>query len=165
MSNSNYKLCGKIVGTHGLRGGLKVQNFSDFDRFEPGKTVYYADNGQYIPLLIKDVSDYKQGLLVTFKDYLDINLVEFLVGVNLYALSSAADLKEDEFFYSDLIGKKIYNEAGIERGIVTAVREFPQGHMLIVESNGKKKMIPFRNEFVKKVEAEKIIIHEIEGLL
>ena len=160
-----YNKCAKITGTHGLKGDLKVQDYSDFDRFYKGSIVYFKDQNNYLPLTVNRAVDYKNGLLVLFNDFNDINQVEFLVGKDLYAIKDEADLEEDEYFYSDLIGKDIYNEEGTLRAKVIDVKEYPQGDMLVCKVNDKNKLIPFRNEFIKEVLEDRIIIYEIEGLL
>lgn len=160
-----YNLCGKIMAPHGIKGALKVNNYSDFARFQRGKKVYYLENGTYVELTIKSASDYKtNSLLVTFKGFEDINLTTHLLGKDLYALKSEATLAKDEYYYSDLIGKEVINEQGVIRGKVVKVKELPQGHMLVILVEGKEKMIPFRKEFVLEVN-DKIIIKEIPGLL
>lgn len=160
-----YNKCGKITASHGLKGDLKVQNYSDFDRFYEGALVYYKKNTEYLPLEVRKAVDYKNGLLVAFKDLVDINQVEFLVGKDLYAVKDETDLAEDEYFYSDLIGKDIYNEEGLLRGKVLDIKEYPQADMLVIEVNGKNKLVPFLNEFISEVKEDRIIIKEIEGLL
>lgn len=163
---TNYKMCGKIMATHGIKGALKVANYSDFNRFEVGNFLFIKEDNLYRRFKIKNVSDYKTGYLVTFENYEDINLVEKFIGENLYVLASENDLAEDEFYYSDLIGKEIYNQNDELRAICKDVVEYPQSHMLVCEtSDGKIKYIPFINEFVKDVLDNKIIINEIEGLL
>ena len=163
---TDYKMCGKIMATHGIRGALKVANYSDFNRFEAGKFVFIKEYNLYRRFKIKQVSDYKTGFLVTFENYEDINLVEKFIGENLYVLTSKDDLEEDEFYYSDLIGKDIYNQNNELRAKVKKVLEYPQSHMLeCVTLDNKIKYIPFIDQFVKEVLEDKIIIEEIEGLL
>ncbi|MGM9972033.1 MAG: ribosome maturation factor RimM [Anaeroplasmataceae bacterium] len=157
---------GKILNTHGLKGELKVRNLSDFDRFYKGSKLYIEFKNNYIPVEVLNVKDYDNNILVTFKDLLDINLVEKYKGSYIWIdKSNLEELSNDEFYYYELEGKDIYNEDGIKRGVVKEVREIPQGEMLVVDVNGKNRFIPFRKEFIIDVLDDRIIIHEIEGLL
>lgn len=157
---------GKILNTHGLKGELKVRNLSDFDRFYKGSKLYIEYKKDYISVEVLSVKDYDNSILVTFKDLLDINLVEKYKGSYLWIDKSNLEaLDEGEYYYHELVGLDIYNEEGALRGRVKEIREIPQGEMLVVEINGKNKFIPFRKEFVKRVTKDKIVIHEIEGLL
>ena len=36
-------LVGKIVGTHGIKGELKVKSDTSFDRFKKGSKLYYSN--------------------------------------------------------------------------------------------------------------------------
>lgn len=157
---------GKILNTHGLKGELKVKNLSDFDRFYKGSKLYIEYKREFISVEVLSVKDYDNNLLITFKDLLDINLVEKYKGSYIWInKDNLGSLDEDEFYYYELEGLEIYNEDGILRGIVSEVRKVPQGEILVVNVDGKNKFIPFRKEFIKEVTEDKIIIHEIEGLL
>lgn len=107
----NYNICGKILKTHGLKGEVKVLNSSDFNRFAKGKIVYYLEDDNYIELKIKEVKD-ANPLIVSFVGLDDINLVEKLVGKDIYAKREKDDLAANEYYYSDLIGKPVFNQAG-----------------------------------------------------
>ncbi len=159
------KTIGKITSSHGLKGEVKVIYDSDFNRLYKGNTLYVKLD-DYIPLVINSVKFVKNNLYyVTFKDHLDINLIEKYLHHDLYVNASEEDLEEGEYFYSDLIGKEVFNEENIFRGIVKDVKRYPSCDMLEVLVDNKKKLIPFIDEFIKDVKDNKIIIKEIEGLL
>lgn len=159
-----YNICGKILKTFGLKGEVKVLNSSDFNRFVKNKELYYLENGIYKELKIKEVKD-GGSLIVSFYGYDDINKVLPLIGYDLYAKREKEDLKDNEYYYSDLIGKDVYNEDGVLRAKVKDVRELPQGKYLLCVKDGKNKLIPFNEHFIKDVLDDRIIIIEIEGLL
>ena len=119
-----YNICGKILKTFGLKGEVKVLNSSDFNRFVKNKELYYLENGIYKELKIKEVKD-GSSLIVSFYGYDDINKVLPLIGYDLYAKREKEDLKDNEYYYSDLIGKDVYNEDGVLRAKVKDVRELP----------------------------------------
>ena len=70
---------------------------------------------------------------------------------------------EDEYYYSDLIGLPVYNQDGIERGIVKEIKELPQCDYLYITYKGKNFYVPFLNEFILEV-SDKIVLKEVEGL-
>lgn len=159
-------IVGKILNTHGLKGELKVKDLSDFDRFYKGSKLYIEYKNDYIEVKVLSVKDYDNSLLVTFENYNDINLVEKYKGSMIWIdKKDLEELGEDEYYFHELIGLDVYNEALELKGKVLEVREIPQGEMLVLNINGKNKFIPFRKEFIKSVSSDKIIIHEIEGLL
>ncbi len=159
-----YYKVGIIQTTHGLRGDLKIKSLTDFDRFKKGERLFIKHNNEMIEVKVKLGRVFGTGYLVTFEGFEDINLVEKFHSDELYIHESDRDeLDENEFYYSDLIGLKAYNEAGIYKGEVIYVREVPQGHILEIKNN-KVSLIPFRDEFIKSIDEEKIVIKEIEGL-
>ena len=74
-------------------------------------------------------------------------------------------LEEDEFYVDDLIGCEVFTKERI--GVVKDVREVPQGEILVIETNERDVLIPFRKEFVQQVDIRhrRITLIEWEGLL
>ena len=83
---------GKIVGTHALKGELKIRSFSDFNdqRFVVGHKLYL--NEIVDPFIIKTVRVHKGNYLISFEGLQDINLVEKYVGYNVYGLKEDVEL-------------------------------------------------------------------------
>lgn len=162
----SYYRIGKILNTHGLKGDLKVQVITDFDRFEKGSTVYLLYKDEYKTLKVLKKSEYGPHILVRFENHEDINLVEKWKGSELFITEAEQEvLPEGEYYYHQLIGLEVINENGDHRGVVTQIREVPQGNLLVVtKPDGKNALIPFRDEFIKKVSQFRIIVKEIEGL-
>ena len=159
-----YYEVGKIINTHGIKGDLKIDSYSNLDRFKKGNYIYIGEEKEKFEIFTNRTS--KGFEYISLKGYLDINLVLKYKGKLVYIdETQLGDLEEDEYFYHDLIGLEVYNEDNLYRGIVVGIRELPQGDLLEVEKKDSKiALIPFRKEFVLDVN-EKIIIHEIEGLI
>lgn len=162
----SYYRIGKILNTHGLKGDLKVQVITDFDRFEKGSTVYLLYKDEYKTLKVCKKSEYAPHILVRFENHEDINLVEKWKGSELFITEAEQEaLPDGEYYYHQLIGLEVINENGDHRGVVHQIREVPQGNLLVVKKpDGKNALIPFRDEFIKKVSQFRIIVKEIEGL-
>ncbi|MDE5566036.1 MAG: ribosome maturation factor RimM [Anaeroplasmataceae bacterium] len=160
-----YYRCGKIMTTHGIKGDLKVLSTSDFNRFKKGSRLYILHQNEYVEVTVKKTSPFGKYLLVSFEGLEDINLVEKYHLNEIYVAEEDRDeqLEEDEFYYDDLIGLPVYNEANEERGVVEAIKSLPQCDYLYLLYNGKHYYVPFLNEFVLEI-TDRIIIHEMEGL-
>lgn len=159
-----YK-CGHIMTTHGIKGDLKVKPLTDFNRFYKGSRLYILHKKDYVEVKVNKATVFGNYYLVSFCDLLDINLVEKYHSDDIYVseLDRANELAEGEYYYSDLIGKDVFNTNNEARGRVIEVRELPQAEYLVVKYNGKNVLIPFIDEFIADVN-ENIIIKEIEGL-
>ena len=97
---------------------------------------------------------------------LRINLVEKYKGYELFISEDEQQpLDDGEYYFHELIGLDAYNDRADYKGKVIDVREVPQGYLLVIKmENGKKALVPFRDEFIGKVTKERVIIKEIEGL-
>lgn len=160
---------GKIVNTFGLRGDLKIISYSDFDsdRYKKGSTVYVGEN--HIPFVMNTYKIHKGSILITFKDNLDINLVEKYKNMNIYkAKEDIKPLKKGEYFFSDLKDLNVYCENELI-GKVKYVEEGTRNNNLrIVKVDKTEVLVPFIQEvFIKNVDLEnkRIDIVKMEGLL
>jgi len=159
-----YYRCGKILKTHGIKGDLKIQLITDFDRFEVGKRLYILHNNEYIEVKVAKASNFGNYKLVAFEGLLDINLVLKYHGDEIYVSEEDREDLDDGYYYSDLEGKTLINQNGEERGKVTSIQELPHAIYLVVSYNNKEVMVPFIDEFILDVTDEYIKINEIEGL-
>lgn len=158
-------LVGKIIGTHGIKGELKVKSDSSFERFVKGNKLYIRKDGKDVPIVISSARVHKGNHLITINEITDINLVLGYVGCEIYTTHGDDGLSDDEFYIEDLVGLIVQTEEKEEVGKVVDVREVPQGFILEIDRKGKTVLIPFVNEFVKEVTDEVIIVNLIEGML
>lgn len=160
---------GVITNTHGLKGTVKVKSFTDFkeERYKKGSTLYIFFKNEYLPVTVTDYKTVKTVEHIDFKEFTHINQVEPLKGCDLFMTSDQKhSLKEDEFYFDELIGMEVYTNQS--EGKVIEVRSLPQGEMLVVQRGHKKNaLIPFLKHFIKHVDKQNkiIYIHEMEGLL
>ena len=160
-----YYKCGHVMTTRGIKGELKIKSYSDFDRFSKDKKIYILHNGEYImENIIK--STFNSGYYyIVLEGKEDINLVEKYHSDDIYVSDlEREELDEGEYYYSELVGKDVYNQNNEYRGKVEEMREFPKSDYLAIRYNGKIALVPFIDEFIKDVTENKIIINEIEGL-
>lgn len=157
-------LVGKIVGTHGIKGELKVKSDTSFDRFKKGSKLYIDKQEE---IIINSHRQHKGMELITINNLTNINDVLSYVGKELYVPHDRSELDEEEFYYEDLIGLECYDSKNNFIGPVVDLQEVPQG--LILEIKGEKKtiLVPFVDEFIEDIDLEnnKLYINEIEGLL
>ncbi|MDR2828538.1 MAG: ribosome maturation factor RimM [Acholeplasmatales bacterium] len=156
---------GIISNTHGIKGELTVINKSDFNRFFVGATMYTIIKEQKLELTVEHIRVHQDKYLILFKGYSNINDVLFLKGCKLYN-DTKLETPRNEYYYEDLLNKKVFLEDKTLIGITINIIEVPQGHILEIELlNKQKKLVPFVKEFVKRVLKTKIVIAPIDGLL
>ena len=134
IAEDKKRICvGIIVGSHGLRGLIKIKSF----------TVVSEDIFVYGPLTDKDgkrsfalelVSSSKKGLIVKLEGVTTRDASEALRGIELYlSRDLLPNLKEDEFYYSDLIGLVVENTDGEIIGNVSMVDNYGAGEIIEVD--------------------------------
>lgn len=167
----DYLIVGKIVGTHGIKGEVKVKSETSFkeERFKKGSNLYVKENEKMKKIVINSHREHKGLDLITFNNFNNINDVLSFIGLTIYvSKNDLHELDDDEFYYDDLIGLMAFDDEGTIIGSVTDINDVPQGAILVItKENGKRALVPFVDEFIKDVDLKdgKIIIKPIEGLL
>lgn len=158
------KICiGKIIGTFGIKGELKVYSESDFvdERFKKGNNIFLKAGRQEIEVTISSFKIHKNNILITINNLYNINDVEKYVGFEVYS-NQDITLEEDEFYVDDLIGLNVYNENKELIGEVLDVISIPSNDILEIKTKEKKILIPFINDYIVEITNEYIIIKEME---
>ena len=122
-----YVTIGKIVNTFGIRGEVKVDSYTDFEkeRFKKDSTVYIGE--EHLPLQVAGYRQHKGFLLVCFKDHEDINLIERFKGKMIYkSKEDIKPLKKGEYYFSDLMGLNAMWKASVSEKSCASRKDLPQ---------------------------------------
>ena len=161
---------GILVNTHGLKGEVKVKPMTDFAeiRFAKGSKIHIQYEDKLEEVTIQYAKWAKQLLIVKFKEYNDINLVEKFKGSTLSIdEANLHELEEDEAYFFELVDCEVYDEDNHYLGSVSEVIETNANAVLRVSDGEREFLVPFVNAFVKDFvrEEAKIIIKLVDGLL
>lgn len=161
----NYICVGKINGTHGLKGELKLKSdFIYIDRvLKPNFSFFIGDSKDEINLL---KFRYHNGLyLLTFAGYEDINLVEEFRDKYLYVLRDDIELRDDELLFDDYIGLLAYYKNN-NLGTINDVINCGNNNYVFYIKGEKEILIPVNKKFIEKVVInDKIMFKDVEGLI
>lgn len=156
---------GKVLGTHALKGELKIRSYSDFNdqRFVIGNKLYL--NNIEDSFIIKTVRIHKGNYLVSFEGLQDINLVEKYVGSIVYGLKEDVVLEDNEYFYDDLIGCKVKENDQVI-GTVESIYFNGAQDILNVKTTKKTIAIPYVDAFIvdEDIENKVIEVQLIKGM-
>lgn len=145
MDNDNYLRVGVVVKTHGLRGELTVfPTTDDPTRFKKLKECLIFVNGEEYKLHPGSVRYFKQCVIISFKEYDNINdVTKFVKKDIMITRDNAIKLEPGEYFICDLIGQKIVTYDGEELGILEDVMTNAANNVYVVRmNNGKELLIP-----------------------
>lgn len=157
---------GKIVNAVGLKGEVKVYNYSrSKERYEELESIY-VENTEY---KIEHVRYNKEIVILKLSGINDRNAAEAAKGKDLYIDGSDLPvLSEGEYYVRDMIGLSVVDDAGNVLGRLSDVIQNSAQDLYEVEmKDGKKILIPAVEEFILNIDMEKrqIDVKPIEGLI
>ena len=159
-------LVGKIVNVVGLRGDVKVYNYSySIQIYEETPEIYVDDK----LTKIEKARLQKNMVVLKLGGIDDRDAAERLRGSELYVTDAdLPELPEGQFYVRDLIGMTVKEENGTVLGKVTDVIQNTAQDILEVELENKKKaLIPKVEQFVLDIDGDSrvITVRLIEGML
>lgn len=173
MTNGDYFRVGVVTGTHGIRGDVKVMpTTADPKRFLDLKDALLGDDEGKKPLLpvtVKGVRFFKNMVILSFKEFKDINEVEPYKGMGLFVTrENAIPLEPGEYYVKDMIGLTVVTDEGETLGTLKNVMETGANDVYVVKMEGRKDLlIPMIPECSRGVDLEKgtLTVHLLPGLL
>lgn len=155
-------LIGRINSTFGIKGELKLKNFSDFDRFYKGAIVLLEDGTK---LEVESVRSGKNFDIIKFKNYNNIDQSRQIANNDLYT-DEKPDLEKGQYTYQMIKNLDVYTNTNVYVGKVIDIIFLPNQEVIkILKEDKKTVMVPFVKNFIKEVLEDKIIINTIEGLI
>ena len=159
-------LIGKIVNVVGLRGDVKVYNYSDsIQIYEETPEIYVDDK----LTKIEKARLQKNMVVLKLGGIDDRDAAERLRGSELYVTDAdLPELPEGQFYVRDLIGMTVKEENGSVLGAVTDVIQNTAQDIFEVEmENTKRIMIPKVDQFVLDIngDSREITVRLIDGML
>lgn len=165
-----YFEIGKITGTHGIRGTMRVfPTTQDPTRFEKLKEVTVEIRGKQEVFHVQKVAYQKNMILLTLKEINDINVAElYKNGRILIPDAVAIPLEEDEYYTRDLYGLQVVTDEGEELGELVKIYETGANDVYAVKKDPQEKelLIPAIKDCIRKVDIEAgvMTVHLLEGL-
>ncbi len=143
---------GTVVGTHGVRGTVRVRPTGTGEHLREGVNPFVA--GAHRP--IKAVRVTPKGFLLDLKGVDDRRAAGALRGEALTLDRTELDSPEqDEFYVADLVGLTAVDEAGASIGEVAQTFETAAHEVLVVRTpDGDDVLVPFTMEHVPGVDLE-----------
>ena len=157
-----YLEAGKIINTFGIRGEVKLEPWCDSADFLRRIKTLYIDGK---PRKVLSAKVHKGMLLVLFEGVEDVNTAMTLKNKIAYFDRADVRLPKGRFFFADIIGASVVDEAGNEVGKLTEVMDLPAGHVYVVKGESEHS-IPAVPEFILDTDIENgvIRVHLIEGM-
>lgn len=154
---------GMVVNTHGIRGEVKIQPWSDTPDFLFDFDTIYIDKKPYTLL---DARIHKNHVIAELEEITDINDAEPLKGKIVTVDRDDVELPEGRHFLVDLIGLEVRDADSDEvLGKLVEVMT-PPGNYVYVIRGKREYLVPAVEEFIieTNVEAGYMRVHLLEGM-
>ena len=157
---------GKIVGTHGVRGEMRLQPWTDSPEFLT----------KFKKIFIED--DRTTERKVSFRCHKNMNILK-MDGVDtieqaenyrnkiIYIKRADIHLEKGKYLLQDLIGCKVFDsESNAEYGVISDVSQLPANDVWHIKRNDKEYLFPAVSQFIIKVDVKKqeIFINSPKGI-
>lgn len=156
----NLIYIGKLVNTHGLKGEVRlISEFKYKDVVFKENNVIYIKQNKYI---IKSYRKHKMFDMLVLEGINTIEEALNLKGNKVYI--NKEDYVFDGYLNEEIIGLDVYDFDEYKGKVVDI---YTAGNIeLLVVSGKRRHMVPYRDEFIEKIDLEnkKIYIDYIKGL-
>jgi 16S rRNA processing protein RimM len=157
MATDTFVL-GKIGAPRGIKGDLRVKSYSgEFGHIQALKTVELRGEGRILRLKVLRATEYPDCNTIAFEGYPTPEAARALTGMEIFAgREAAAPLADNEWYVADLVGLALCDSAGTELAKVVSFLEGGADPLLEAGlPDGRKRLVPFRREFVGEVDLAK----------
>lgn len=160
MRKEDCYFLGKITRKHGLSGNVILKLDTDQpELYKKLESIFVEINGLLVPFFIEKVAWSKQDTLNLLFKNSNENLVEQLLGKNVFLpLSTLPKLTENQFYYHEVIGFEILEEDGKTCGTIESVNDQTAQHYFVLNFAQKEIVIPIIKDWILEVNREEKFI-------
>lgn len=159
---------GVVMGTHGVRGELRVKLHNPDSELLFGLNAVQlraAGASQRYPIV--QVRPGGKGLLVLLGGVDTVEKAQVLRGAELcVARSQLPALPAGEFYHCDLEGLALVDVNGAARGVVERVHEYPAASVLRVRTDRGILEVPMREPYLVSIDltAGQVVVDQLDDL-
>jgi len=122
---------GHIARSHGLHGEVLVAlTTTEASRLDPGSVVHAGDR----PLVVRSARPHQRRWVVAFEGVTTREQADELRATPLYAEPLDGDDDPDALWVHDLIGARVVDQGGVDRGRIDAVEQNPASDVLVLDT-------------------------------
>jgi len=160
MQKEDCYYLGKITKKHGFKGNLILHLETDEpELYQNMESVFIETNGMLVPFFFETIGPHsKNKLLVKFED-LTPEEAEKLVNRSVWLpLDTLPELKDDAFYYHDIIGYKVIDSQKGEIGFIKNVNDSGVQALFEIDFDGKQILIPVVDDWILEVNKDEKFI-------
>lgn len=162
-----YLKIGKIVGSHGIKGMVRIECWCDSPEFLCKFKRLFTSESEDMVLKVEKAVPHKNIALVKIKGIDTIEQAEEKRGQVLYIFRDDAKLSKGRYFIEEILGCKVYDAVSEEPyGEIVDVSATGANDIWHIKKDGKEYLFPSVPNFVDTVDIidEKIYINPPKGI-
>ena len=154
----------RIAAPFGIKGWLKLQTFTEYaDSLDQFDSWFVSSANGWQEVEVEDFAVNVKSVVAKLKGIDDRTAAEKLGKRDIAVPRSWLDQPEnDEYYWIDLIGAKVVNEAGEPLGTIETLMETGANDVLVVRSGNStgntEILIPFVSEYLANVDRQNKVV-------
>lgn len=136
---------GKVVGTHGIKGHLKVSSYAESaDFFSPGKQLALRRKGKPVVMFrVESARLHKHRILLSLEGIASIEAAKEWIGYDLCIDKAALPaLEGGTYYWYQIIGLEVFTVDDRRLGRVTGILATGSNDVYVVRDGKKEVLIP-----------------------
>lgn len=157
---------GKFVGTHGVRGMVRIQPWSDDGAFLAQFKNFYLEIGK-TKIEMSKIAPHGNVVIARIKGVNTIEDAEKLRGQVLYLKRDDARLPKGRYFVSEIIGANVFDaDTNALLGTLTDVSPTGANDVWHIEKDGKEYLVPAIPDVIVSVDinTDTVTIRPLKGI-
>lgn len=169
VGKSSLLCLGRIVGVHGIRGGLKLLSYAESTAvFTAGRRVRLRDaQGAEAPFTLRETRPRRGGLVLYLEGVEDRAAAEGLVGRDLLVdRAELPPLPEGTYYWEDLIGLSVFEADGRFLGRLASILPTGSNDVYVVRDDRREILVPALAAVIREVDlvSGRMVVALPEGL-
>ena len=161
---NQYLEAGEIVGTHGIRGEVKIMPWCDGPDFLKAFHTFYIEG---TPYKVEAARVHKNMVILKLEGVTDVPSALAMRNAILYIDRADVKLPEGSFFLADIMGLEARDaQTGAVLGKIADIMDLPAGNVYVIRGGEREIMVPAVPQFIAEtnVEGGYIRVNMMEGL-
>lgn len=160
-------MVGRVVGTHGVRGGLRVSLLSDFPTaFRKRKRLLIGDELREVDVV--SARGHGEMAIVQLRGVDTIEAAQALRGQLLHVpVEEVARPRRGQYFWHEIEGLRVETEDGRELGTIREILRTGANDVYVVTGALGEVLVPAIDDVVRKIDVAggRVVVRPLPGLL
>lgn len=155
ISSDDLIVLGKVTGTHGIRGELKISCYSgEYETLLALSSILLKGvRGEMVQVEVDSARVHCGKAVIKLKNLDSINEVGHLLNMELVIRrNQLPETEAGEYYWHDLIGLKVYLHDGQPLGVLSDIFATGSNDVYVVKGEDREYLIPATEDVVRDID-------------